>query len=361
MPEMTVGVFLKQWEEQIEWIKNQTLDERAVCSIALRFDTAKLKLKMLLSAKDFEESDAYMQLELLEAKLHTALETARSRGNSNRKRGIVDTAIIKKEKPDTTSYFKKENKEEMLAMDNKKQIFISHSSKDDQLIGLTELAFCSSDIVPYFAGRQIVGKSPVEKIIDAIEKSRGLFAYITPNSTTDQHARDWINFELGAAKMRKIPIFCLIDKLIAERNSFPELIKGITDYEKFDSSDEKDCRRIVKVVHDRAINLPEVKATVDVEDKTNFESEKFQVSMSEAKIISLNFVKNTKPQYTTIEIASIEPKNDGWEVKGETSKRGASGIDGENFTLLIKGDNVISFKFETALHLHASTGPSLFR
>jgi hypothetical protein len=83
--------------------------------------------------------------------------------------------------------------------------------------------------------------------------------------------------------------------------------------------------------------------------------------MSEAKIISLNFVKNTKPQYTTIEIASIEPKNDGWEVKGETSKRGASGIDGENFTLLIKGDNVISFKFETALHLHASTGPSLFR
>lgn len=62
---------------------------------------------------------------------------------------------------------------------------MSHSSKDTKLIRLIELAFANREIEPYFAKLRMEGKNPVEKIVEAIGKSIGLFALITPTVVED--------------------------------------------------------------------------------------------------------------------------------------------------------------------------------
>ena len=138
---------------------------------------------------------------------------------------------------------------------DKYRIFISHSSKDAQLIELIRLTFANRDIDPYFARPKMEAKNPLEKIAGAIDRSIALFALITPNVVSDRHTRDWVVFELGFSKAKGIPIYCWIDREIKTKQSYPRLLDYITDYIEFDCQVTEEGIKITDFIRNKAFEL----------------------------------------------------------------------------------------------------------
>jgi hypothetical protein len=80
------------------------------------------------------------------------------------------------------------------------QIFICHSSLDKTLLDEVESVIRNEKVEPFIANRKILGKNPVEKVIQAMSNSDALFAVLTKNALKDQSTRDWVFFEIGLAK-----------------------------------------------------------------------------------------------------------------------------------------------------------------
>lgn len=227
---------------------------------------------------------------------------------------------------------------------NPSQIFVSHSSKDTKLIDLIALGFKDRDITPYFARQVMVGENPVEKIINAIDSSIALFVLMTSNVAYDNHTRDWVVFEIGVAKTKGKPIFCWMEESVSTLKTFPKLIENITDYDTFNPVFDKECYRMVSSMVDKAFDL---KGRQKIKSKlTNKELEKGLIQIEEAKKIAMGFISKEK-SFDRIHINSVEPKDDGWIVKGSIFMKTEHGGGSERWTVEIKGKNVLSFKFET--------------
>jgi len=226
---------------------------------------------------------------------------------------------------------------------NANQIFVSHSSKDTKLIDLITLGFKDRKIVPFFAKREMVGENPVEKIINAIDKSMALFALMTPNVVHDNYTRDWVVFEIAVAKVKNVPIFCWIDKGVAENKTCAKLIENITDYDTFDYPYDEECYRVVSSMVEKAFELGG--KPPKVVEPTKKELKEGLIPMEEAKDIAVRFVTETKNP-TKIYVNSIEPKGDRWIVEGvsvtKTKRRGSS----EKWTVEIKGKEILSYRFK---------------
>lgn len=78
MSKVTLENFKKFWEEEIAKIEKETIDSDGVHAIYLRFDLAKHLFIMGLDEDEFTH-DVHLELELLEAKIARALETALSK------------------------------------------------------------------------------------------------------------------------------------------------------------------------------------------------------------------------------------------------------------------------------------------
>jgi len=120
---------------------------------------------------------------------------------------------------------------------------------------MIKLTFANREITPYFARTEMKGMNPVEKIVEAITESVGLFALITPNVTNDTHTRDWVVFEVGVAKARGITILSWVDQKVATAKSYPRLLENITDYDEFDCENDQECYRVVDSIRDSAFKL----------------------------------------------------------------------------------------------------------
>lgn len=229
---------------------------------------------------------------------------------------------------------------------NSNQIFVSHSSKDTKLINLITLGFKGRNIVLFFAKHRMMGKNPVEKIINAIGNSVALFALLTPNVVHDTYTRDWVVFEIAVAKTKNIPIFCWIDEGVAKNNSYPKLIENITDYTTFNYPYDEECYRIVGSMVDRAFEL--VGKPPKVEEPTRDELKEGLIKMEEAKDIAVEFIKKKRsPDRVTVN--SIEPKGDRWLIEGSIYTRTKHGGGSEKWTVEIKGKNVLSYKFKSGV------------
>lgn len=136
----------------------------------------------------------------------------------------------------------------------KPYIFISHSSKDKELINLVEVNFENTriDKVPYFARGYIAGKNPADKFIEAMKDSVALFVIITNNVINDLDTLNWVLFEIGLAKGRELPVYGWKASDVEEVR-VPEPIKYITDYDTFNPYSKEELLRIVGVMMDLAI------------------------------------------------------------------------------------------------------------
>ncbi len=66
---------------------------------------------------------------------------------------------------------------------NEPTVFISHSSKDDNLISTISQAFVDLDLRPLFNEKTPASGPPVPVIAEHIAKSKALFVFFTTNST----------------------------------------------------------------------------------------------------------------------------------------------------------------------------------
>jgi hypothetical protein len=137
-------------------------------------------------------------------------------------------------------------------MNKENTIFISHSSEDKILIDSITLAFKNQSIEPYFAKREMAGKNPVEKILEAIEHSIGLFVLVTPKVVNSKHTRDWVVFELGIAKARGKSIFGWIDSKVEVDKNYPDLVRELTDFLLFDCQNLDSCFNVAKCINEKA-------------------------------------------------------------------------------------------------------------
>ena len=189
----------------------------------------------------------------------------------------------------------------------------------------------------------MIGKNPVEKIINAIDNSIALFALITSNVVHDTHTRDWVVFEIAVAKVKNIPIFCWMDESVAENKTYPKLIENITDYDTFNYPYDEECYRIVGLMVDKAFEL--IGKPPKVVEPTRDELKEGLIQMEEAKDIAVRFVIETKnPERLTVN--SIEPKGDRWIVEGSIFTQTKHGGGSEKWTVEIKGKNVLSYRFK---------------
>lgn len=171
------------------------------------------------------------------------------------------------------------------------RIFVSHSSKDTKMIGLVTLAFKNRDVAPFFARRVMMGKSPAEKIIAALDSSLALFVLMTSNVVYENHTRDWVVFEIGVAKAKGIPVFCWLDENVAKNQAFPKLIENITDYDTFNPNDDEECFRTVARMVDKASII--IGNVAERSKPSRKELKKGLIQMEEAKKISGNIHINS--------------------------------------------------------------------
>jgi len=135
----------------------------------------------------------------------------------------------------------------------KESIFISHSHSDlETLVKPAAKKIRAAGVEAYIASLHVVGKNPAEKIVEAIKLSKALFAIITPHVTKDADTRDWVLFEIGAAKSLGRPVF----GWRTSAATVPEPLRQITDYVVFDPKEPKQVRQMLQVMGSLAKNLP---------------------------------------------------------------------------------------------------------
>jgi hypothetical protein len=134
----------------------------------------------------------------------------------------------------------------------RESIFISHSSSDlEQLIKPAAKKIHAAGFEAYIASLRVSGKNPAEKILEAISSSKALFAIITRHVSEDTNTRDWVLFEMGAAKSLGKRVF----GWKTPRATVPEPVKQITDYFTFEATNPKEVKQMLQMVGNLAKNL----------------------------------------------------------------------------------------------------------
>jgi hypothetical protein len=133
-------------------------------------------------------------------------------------------------------------------------IFISHSSQDEDVIRVVKHAFDELDLTPLFNERHPTGGPPVETLVERIANSKALFVFFTFNSIIGT-TRDWIIFELGAARAYDRPVFAWVQKAVG-KDSLPKLLEQLTIYRPFEVQSNQGTIELVKDVRQAAKNLP---------------------------------------------------------------------------------------------------------
>jgi hypothetical protein len=113
-----------------------------------------------------------------------------------------------------------------------KQVFISHSSHDADVISAVDQAFDGLGTKPYFLERVTTGTPAVKKIDRVISESDALFAFFTSISSKED-TRDWMVFELGLAVARGKKIHAWREKR-TPAVEVPRFLEQITLYRDFE-------------------------------------------------------------------------------------------------------------------------------
>ena len=113
------------------------------------------------------------------------------------------------------------------------QVFVSHSSKDKDLVGVFHVAFGNLGVDAYFSEFETEAKPIPDKIRGAIRSSK-LAVVLWTSSVSDVPAtRDIVNSEIGEAHMADKPVLVFREEGV----DVPLLVRYITDYYTFKRPD----------------------------------------------------------------------------------------------------------------------------
>jgi hypothetical protein len=88
-------------------------------------------------------------------------------------------------------------------------IFISHSSKDTDILGIFDKVFAGTNVHAIRAEFESYNIPPWNAIKEWIEESSALFLLIGPNLKSSDYTQNWVSFEVGlaAGKGKEIWVF----------------------------------------------------------------------------------------------------------------------------------------------------------
>jgi hypothetical protein len=129
-------------------------------------------------------------------------------------------------------------------------VFISHSSRDTDIMSAVKQAFVDLPVKPYFVEEKPAGAPPTKEIADQVKNASAIFIFFTSNSVYGE-TRDWIAFEIGIAMAHRIPIFAWKQRHV-QTMYLPRLLEQVSTHRDFEMFGEgiisfvKDVRNAVK-------------------------------------------------------------------------------------------------------------------
>jgi hypothetical protein len=113
-------------------------------------------------------------------------------------------------------------------------VFVSHSSKDSDIVSAVKQGFADLPLNPYFAEDKPTGVSPSKEIAEAVTASEALFLFFTFNSMSGE-TRDWIVFEIGTAVAQGKRIFSWKQRGLT-KEQLPRMLEQVSTYRECDIS-----------------------------------------------------------------------------------------------------------------------------
>jgi hypothetical protein len=125
-------------------------------------------------------------------------------------------------------------------MSARKQIFISHSQHDQDLLDQLNRVFGNSNISQYKASFEDQEEPVSESLRNEIRKSQAMFVVLGPHAQKREHTKIWIGWEAGIAAQLGKPIWILED--VNTQVQMP--IPSFSDYILWDSTDSSQHRNL---------------------------------------------------------------------------------------------------------------------
>lgn len=119
------------------------------------------------------------------------------------------------------------------------QIFVSHSSKDKELVSFLTRAFASTKVKAVFEEFEAILQGPANapRILKNISQSNAIFILVGRNAETLSHTRDWMGFEGGAAAQANKDIWVL--ETLSDMDMLSFAVPRLQHYVCFDHKDER--------------------------------------------------------------------------------------------------------------------------
>lgn len=142
----------------------------------------------------------------------------------------------------------------------KMDVFISHSKKDGELVGVIDHNFKTVDITPLFMEFTPESKPPYTKIEENLNLSAAIFLFLTQNIKSSDYTQNWISFEVGLAKKSNKPLFVIEDA--NNKVHFP--VPYLTDYILYEQTKIEDWQKIHNVLRKLKENVEKNKLIISL-------------------------------------------------------------------------------------------------
>lgn len=132
------------------------------------------------------------------------------------------------------------------------QIFVSHSSKDTELVSFLSKVFAATQVKAVFEEFEAILKGPANahRIVNDIRQSDAVFVLLGKNVEALKHTRDWVGWESGVAAVTALEtnkdVWVL--ESVAEMDGLSIVIPHLRHYVCFDPSSESWQGYLMQVV-----------------------------------------------------------------------------------------------------------------
>jgi len=123
------------------------------------------------------------------------------------------------------------------------KVFISHSSKDEEIVKDVNYNLRLAQIEPLIAEFEKAGFPPYRTIDQMIEQSDALFLFLTPNVTDSPYTQNWVTYELSAAHTLRKKAFVFEE--LNRQVQFP--VPYLTHYFLYDPQRKEDRNKIIEI------------------------------------------------------------------------------------------------------------------